>query len=237
MSVIPLALGQTVVTTKEEFDHSGGRHGTALLIQNFDEGQLVGGSPNLSYDLRIGAVYKDHRDGGRRDVPDNGSIVLLPGSAIIIETEEDLHMPFGMFGYVVPRVWWLQKGISNTLSKVDPGYNGHLLVTLFNLGRNTETILRKDRFCSLVVHRVGTDPKVSDPKVCLYDKPAKRITDPLHLITAWQRARNVIEAHPATATLILAIVSVILTVATAALAIEDSHLRATVGTLNKLLGR
>jgi deoxycytidine triphosphate deaminase len=232
MSVIPLALGQTVVTTKEHFDHSGGRHGTALLIQNFDEDQLVAGSPNLSYDLRIGAVYNDHRDGGRRDVADEGSIVLLPGSAIIIETEEDVHMPCGMFGYVVPRVWWLQKGVSNTLSKVDPGYNGHLLVTLFNLGRNTETILRKDRFCSLVVHRVGTDPKVY-----LYDKPAKRITDPLHLITPWQRARNVIEAHPATATLILAMVSVILTLATAVLAVEDFHLRATVGTLNKLLGR
>jgi hypothetical protein len=100
MSVIPLALGQTVVTTKEHFDHSGGRHGTALLIQNFDEDQLVAGSPNLSYDLRIGAVYNDHRDGGRRDVADEGSIVLLPGSAIIIETEEDVHMPCGMFARI-----------------------------------------------------------------------------------------------------------------------------------------
>jgi dCTP deaminase len=236
MSVIPPALGQTVVKTKEEFDLSGGRNGSALLIQNFDEGQLVAGSPNLSYDLRIGAVYKDHRDGGRRDLPDDGSedsfITLLPGGAVVIETEEDLHMPRGMFGYIVPRVKWLQEGVSNTLSKVDPGYNGHLLVTLFNLGRKTATIPRKECFCSLVVHRVGTDPDVF-----LYDKPAKRITGPLHKVTAWQKARNIIEAHPATATLILAIVSLILTFVTAALAIEDFHLRATVSALNKLLGR
>ncbi len=142
MSVIPLALGQTVVTTKEEFDQSGGRNGSALLIQHFDEDQLGTGSPNLSYDLRIGAVYKDHRDGGRRDLPDDGSkdsfITLLPGGAVVIETEEDLHMPRGVFGYIVPRVRWLQEGVSNTLSKVDAGYNGHLLVTLFNLGRITK---------------------------------------------------------------------------------------------------
>ncbi len=140
MSVIPLALGQTVVTTKDEFDHSRGRHGTALLIEHFDESQLLAGSPNLR---RIGSVYKDHRDGGRRDVADNGSITLLPGGAIIIETEEDLHVPQSMFGYIVPRVKWLQEGVSNTLSKVDPGYNGHLLVTLFNLGKKTATLSRR----------------------------------------------------------------------------------------------
>jgi deoxycytidine triphosphate deaminase len=110
MSVIPLALGQTVVTTKEEFDQSGGRNGSALLIQNFDEDQLGAASPNLSYDLRIGAVYKDHRDGGRRDLPDDGSkdsfITLLPGGAVVIETEEDLHVPRGMFGYIVPSSPW-----------------------------------------------------------------------------------------------------------------------------------
>jgi deoxycytidine triphosphate deaminase len=227
MSVIPLALGQTVVTTKEEFDLSGGRNGSALLIQNFDEGQLVAGSPNLSYDLRIGAVYKDHRDGGRRDLPDDGSedsfITLLPGGAVVIETEEDLHMPRGMLGYIVPRVKWLQEGVSNTLSKVDAGYNGHLLVTLFNLGRITKKLPRKERFCSLVVHRVGTDPE--DPEVCLYDKDAKRITGPLHKVTVWQKERNVIEAHPATTTMVLALVTFGLILATAALAVvEFQHL-------------
>ena len=221
MSVIPLALGQTVVTTKEEFDTSLGRHGNALLIQNFDEGQLVAGSPNLSYDLRIGAVYKDHRDGGRRDAADSGSITLLPGGAIIIETEEDLHMPQSMFGYIVPRVKWLQEGVSNTLSKVDPGYNGHLLVTLFNLGKKTATLPRRERFCSLVVHQVG-----NDPEAYLYDKPAKRIVGPLEGLTWWQTLRNLIEAHPATATIVLALATLGLIVATWALTIvEFLHLQ------------
>jgi len=224
MSVIPLALGKTVVTTKDGFDQSEGRHGTALLIQNFDESQLIEGSPNLSYDLRIGAVYKDHRDGGRRDLADNGSITLLPGGAIIIETEEDLHLPQSMFGYIVPRVKWLQEGVSNTLSKVDPGYNGHLLVTLFNLGKKTATIPRRERFCSLVVHWVATEPDVY-----LYDKPAKRIVGPLEGLTWLQSLRNLIEAHPATATIVLALATLGLIAATWALTIvEFLHLQHTI---------
>ena len=114
------------------------------------------------------------------------------------------------------RVKWLQEGVSNTLSKVDPGYNGRLLVTLFNLGRITKKLPRKERFCSLVVHRVGTDPDV-----CLYDKDAKRISGPLHKVTAWQRARNVVEAHPATATMLLVLVTFGLILATGALAIVE----------------
>jgi deoxycytidine triphosphate deaminase len=230
MSVIPLVLGQTVVTTKEEFGQSGAREGSALLIQHFDEEQLVTGFPNLSYDLRIGAVYKDHRDGGRRDLADNGSIILLPGGAIVIETEEDLHVPRGMFGYIVPRVKWLQEGVSNTLSKVDSGYNGHLLVTLFNLGRKTATIPRKERFCSLVVHSVDTVPDSY-----LYDKDEKRITGPLYEGSAWQNARNLIEAHPATVTLILAVVSLALTAVTTALWIADLRLHAALDALRSVL--
>jgi dCTP deaminase len=98
MAVIPLVPGKSVVTTEEEFEERGSRHGSALLIRNFDRTQLLAGAPNLSYDLSVGSVYKDHRDGLRRELPDNGMITLLPGGAVVIETEESLHMPPGCSG-------------------------------------------------------------------------------------------------------------------------------------------
>lgn len=125
------------------------------MIPNFDSTQLLPGTPNLSYDLRIGSVYKDHSDDLRRDLRDDGIITLLPGDAVVIETEESLHMPSGLFGYIVPGVKWLQQGVSNTLSKVDSGDNGKLFVTLFNPGKNLVPIRRKEGFCSVVVHDVG----------------------------------------------------------------------------------
>jgi dCTP deaminase len=71
---------------------------------------------------------------------------------VIVQTEEELHFPRAMFGYVVPKVKLLQKGLSNTMSKVDPGYPGPLIITLFNLGKRKVTVHRGDPFCAFVVH-------------------------------------------------------------------------------------
>jgi dCTP deaminase len=71
MSVIPLVVGQTVATTEDDFEKAGGRQGRTLLIRNFDAGQLVGDDANLSYELRVGQEYKDHRDGSKWPVTES----------------------------------------------------------------------------------------------------------------------------------------------------------------------
>lgn len=216
MSVIPLVVGQTVATNEAAFQSAGGRQGKTLLIRNFDAAQLLGVEPNLSYELRVGQEYKDHRDGSKWPVTEDEPITLLPG-AVIIETEESLHMPKGLFGYVVPKVTWLQKGISNTLSKVDAGYNGRLLVTLFNLGKNEEKLHLHEAFCSLVVHDVAAG-------VHLYEKPEKRLVGPNRKRTLWQKFRNWSEANPATVHVVLIAATVLLVIATIALATVEIHL-------------
>ena len=42
-----------------------------------------------------------------------------------------------------------QEGLLNTSSKIDPGYHGNLLVTMFNLSKNTRTLKSGDRFCTM----------------------------------------------------------------------------------------
>lgn len=59
-------------------------------------------------------------------------------------------------------------GLSSTYSKVDPGYNGHLLITLFNLGKTTVTLHREERFCALTLFDVA-------PGARLYEKGTKQI--------------------------------------------------------------
>lgn len=46
-------------------------------------------------------------------------------------------------------------GVSNTLSKIDPGYHDYLVVTVFNLGQDTIYLKRGTKFCALVVHDVA----------------------------------------------------------------------------------
>jgi dCTP deaminase len=168
MSVIPLVIegeNPTIVETPTAFNLEG----SAILMRELDRDQLSSNADaNLSYDLRIGREYRDHRDLGKRELPEGGEIKMSPGSAVIIETEEFLQLPRSMFGQILPKVSLLQAGISNTSSKVDPGYSGHLLVTVFNLGKKTVTLQRRQRFCSLCLFQVGTGAQ-------LYNKPSKRI--------------------------------------------------------------
>lgn len=217
MSVIPLVVGRTVATTEAQFDGARGRQGQTLLIRNFDDTQLSANAPNLSYELRVGSEYKDHRDGSKWPVTREEPITLLPGAAVIIETEESLHMPKGMFGYIVPKVTLLQKGLSNTLSKVDAGYNGPLLVTIFNLGKNKEDLHLHEQFCALVVHDVGAG-------ALLYEKGAKKLVGPNRKRNLRQRIRNWLEANPATVHVILIIATALLAIATVGLATVEIHL-------------
>jgi len=152
MSVIPLIEDHTFVASQDDFAQGGGILGSRLLIKNFDKTQFAQPGANVSYDLRVGPKYRDHREQLPRDVEPGGNVSLLPGSAIIVQTEEEVHFPRMMFGYVVPKVGLLQKGLSNTMSKVDHGYHGPLVITLFNLGKQEITLQRGQPFCALVIH-------------------------------------------------------------------------------------
>jgi len=164
MSVIPLVTGPnpTVVLNSAAFEAAGGVEGPAVLIQGVHVDELGNLDSNVCYDLHVGSSYKDHRD--EHPVQLEGrAITIPPGNAVIIEAEEQVHVPKRMFGYIVPKVSLLQRGLSNTMSKVDPGYHGRLYVTLFNLGKNTEHLERGERFCAItffeVAHGVTAYPK------------------------------------------------------------------------------
>jgi deoxycytidine triphosphate deaminase len=214
MSVIPFVTDgdyKTVVTNREEFNRLDGLDGQAILIENFDDQQNNPTSGNASYDLRVGDEYRDHRDVGKTELPAGDNIILHPGSAVIIETSEYVHFPKTRFGHIVPRVSLLQKGISNTSSKIDPGYHGKLLVTVFNLGKTKVELKKGAPFCTLYVLNVKSGVKV-------YEKQAKRI------VGAAKRGRlrimrDFVETNQTYFTVILTISTIVLVLATIVLTI------------------
>jgi len=149
MGVVPFSTSpphQSVVFTQEEFKLDS----SAVLIMNPDIQQFDDTkSCNATYDLRVGDKYKDHRNDIIQALNEEESIELLPGNAVIIQTEEEVRFPRKLFGQILPRVSLLALGIANIPSKIDPGYSGHLLITTFNHGKRTEKLRRGDRFCSL----------------------------------------------------------------------------------------
>jgi dCTP deaminase len=180
----------TVVRSNDEFS----RDGLAILIQNGEKDQLgLGGSDcNATYDLRVGEKFRDHRSQDYEDLGHSGEIRLLPGNAVIIQTEEYVKFPRSRFGQILPKVSLLQKGIANTLSKVDPGYEGYLLIPVFNHGKSTVPLTRSERFCSLHVFDVGG-------LIRPYDKPGKQLLGAQRSSGWLRRVRDCVEANVATA--------------------------------------
>jgi deoxycytidine triphosphate deaminase len=158
MAVIPLVArgeGPTVVDTEEAFAAGGGTEGEAILIAPLDLRCLDDTTnSNVSYDLAIGGSYRDHRDNKPEPFPEKTGYSMPAGGAILVVTEEQVHVPRSMYGQIVPKVSLLQKGLSPTTAKVDPGYHGRLVITLFNLGKRPIVLKQNEKFCSLVVFEV-----------------------------------------------------------------------------------
>jgi dCTP deaminase len=189
MSVIALAAygdNPSVVTSNEAFS----RTGSAILILNADLEQLQVNHPdcNASYDLRVGGIFRDHRNRDGQALGPEQEISLLPGNAVIIETEEWVEFPRWRFGQILPRVSLLEQGIANTPSKIDSGYKGRLLITAFNHGKRTISLRRGQKFCSLHIFDVEGPVKP-------YDKPGKRISGQVGSAGWWRAVRDWIDAN------------------------------------------
>ena len=159
----PILGPRSVVTSASDFK----KDGTAVLIQHGDLTALSADSKecNDGYDLRVGSEFRDHRNEYAEVLEPEGTINLQPGNAVIIQTEESVEFPASRFGQIFPKVRLLQKGIANTPSKVDLGFQGHLLITVFNYGKRRVPLRRGQRFCSLHIFNIEgpVQPYKKDP--------------------------------------------------------------------------
>ncbi len=92
--------------SEDAFQAASGFEGKTLLIFNIDKTQLDGTSSNVSYDLRVGSEYKSHRDAEKTELPDDGVLVLRPGNAVLIQSEEVLFVPRKLPEPYFP-IYWL----------------------------------------------------------------------------------------------------------------------------------
>ncbi|MDB9528479.1 hypothetical protein PN498_20980 [Oscillatoria sp. CS-180] len=205
MSVIPFIVDtpqKTIVESREEYENSGGLDSKVIFVEDLDKSQVIDKKLcNASYDLRVGDEYKDHRNATKHELLSNGRIALQPGSAVIIETAERFQFPKTRFGHIVPKVSLLQEGLSNTSSKVDPGYEGRLSITVFNLGKRTVTLEKGQKFCTLYILGMGGDTKA-------YKKGPKKISGSPR--RTWiHKARDTIETNGSLISVIAILLSIL----------------------------
>lgn len=100
------------------------------LIKNPNSDMLDGSS----YELRMGDVYYDLTEAGKRFKLDAGEKVLIkPGHRVVLITEEELDTPADIAVRVVSKGSLFAVGLSPVATYADPGFRGKLGIVTQNI--------------------------------------------------------------------------------------------------------
>jgi deoxycytidine triphosphate deaminase len=120
-----------------------------LLIQNGSEDCFT----PMGYDLRIGGFYKTFiAKPNLVPLDENKKVEIKPGDIALIGTLENIRMPKdgSISALILSRVSQVSKGLSNISTKVDPGWEGELLIPVQNFSRDTIRLNSKDKLCTII---------------------------------------------------------------------------------------
>jgi deoxycytidine triphosphate deaminase len=135
-------------------DNAIAKLAAAGTIKPFDPSKLSG----CSYDLRAGKPLRSRNRGRVFDISSN-PYEIESGECVTVETLEvlDFSDPL-LFGFVVNKHAVLARGLSHPITKVDPGFQGPLALTLFNQGGIAEPIRYEQPIAALVLLPLSAIP-------------------------------------------------------------------------------
>lgn len=100
------------------------------LIRNADLNGLSG----ACYELRMGDVYYDLSEGGKRIALSQGEVALIkPGHRVVLITSEELLIPADILVRVVSKGSLFSVGLSPVATYADPGFSGNLGIVTQNI--------------------------------------------------------------------------------------------------------
>lgn len=100
------------------------------LIRNADPAMIEG----ACYQLRMGTVYYDLSEGGKRIALAQGQAVLIkPGHRVALITAEELAVPTDVLARVVSKGSLFSVGLSPVATYADPGFTGNMGIVTQNI--------------------------------------------------------------------------------------------------------
>ena len=169
-----------------------------FISQELLERRLVGGElfkdgtydircfskSGASYDLRLGREVLITPEKESRFLENNQTINIEPGQFAVLMTEEYLKMPNDLLGFITIRFTYKSKGLVNISGfHVDPGFQGHLVFSVYNIGPSAVTLRRKDKVFSIFYAKIHPPTEYKDGRYNIQ----KRI--PLDIIESLAGAR------------------------------------------------
>lgn len=123
-----------------------------LIIENFSEKCL---EPS-SYDMRIGnKAIVSGKDKEINVEKDNG-IVIHPGEFALITTFENVKMPPDVAGHIGVKSYYTRKGLILLAGlQIDPGFEGVLVLGVYNASPRKLTLDYLSTFCTVEFHQLS----------------------------------------------------------------------------------
>ncbi|MBX7164068.1 MAG: hypothetical protein K1X49_10255 [Saprospiraceae bacterium] len=111
------------------------------LIENFEDSSLQG----ASYDMGVGSSYSSK--GEVKVITSNRpAINIEPGEFIVLTSFESLNLPLNMTGHFGLTSYWGMRGLVPLFGpQIDPGFQGILVVPVFNAGDSPISMQFKEK--------------------------------------------------------------------------------------------
>jgi len=142
-----------------------------LITKGYDPGSVK----QTCYELRVGETvwytYLKNSKLRKTSVKDKGGVYLPPKAYATIITMEELELPTDCVGRIMTKGQLFSIGISAVNTYADPGFSGHLGITLINHSKT------RGRLVCLIYYI-----RQSDVWIILFIRKKKYITsDPQHI--------------------------------------------------------
>lgn len=123
-----------------------------LVIEGFTEDYLQG----ASYDLRVGSEALMSGEDRPVDLSREGTFTIKPGQFAIVNTYERIAASPIIAGRIGVKSTYTRKGLVFLAGlQIDPGFDGYLVLGLYNASPRKFVLEYKEPFCSVEFHKLN----------------------------------------------------------------------------------
>ena len=112
-----------------------------------------------SIDFSVGEKWFFQNDNTAYKVTNDG-IILTPFQSILIETFEEIALPYNIFGLVTGKGLQIFQGTFISTGKINPGFNGKLKIGIYNGSKKKIKLYKNKPLCTCVFFEMESNLKV-----------------------------------------------------------------------------
>lgn len=154
-------LKESITSDRGDFERSKKSFNSKLFAIHADDNTNVS-SDDFSLDITLGMSWNENYSYNDRSLflIEGDSILIKPRSSVVVSIREKINVPNNMFGLVISTgSIFLQHGVQSPAAKIEPGYEGSLILRLVNYSDISVTIKKRAKIASVIFFRTEHTPE------------------------------------------------------------------------------